>query len=269
MRMIDVNITNTIDTLEHARSERAKKYFCVSTDKAANPANMMGASKRIMEMFLLDRAKEIPVSTARFANVAFSNGSLLMGFQNRILKRQPLAAPKDHPTLFRHAGGIGSIVSDVHHIGSGRRDIFSEPNDEIKLTSFSEVARRFLESQGFEPIELEDEEKARKDINQFVTKGQWPCVFSNSDTTGEKPFEEFYTDGERIDLTRFSDIGIVENAHIREPSELSHFISRIEQMKSRGYWMKSEIVAEFQKLIPNFSHQESVRISIRRCRRYT
>jgi FlaA1/EpsC-like NDP-sugar epimerase len=217
---------------------------------------MMGASKRIMEMFLLDRAKEIPVSTARFANVAFSNGSLLMGFQNRILKRQPLAAPKDIQRYFVTPEESGQLCLMSTILGRDGEIFFPKPNDEIKLTSFSEVARRFLESQGFEPIELEDEEKARKDINQFVTKGQWPCVFSNSDTTGEKPFEEFYTDGERIDLTRFSDIGIVENAHIREPSELSHFISRIEQMKSRGYWMKSEIVAEFQKLIPNFSHQE-------------
>ena len=123
MRMIDVNIFNTIKVAELGIQYNAKKYFCVSTDKAANPVNMMGGSKKIMEIFLNNMSARLNISMARFANVAFSDGSLLFGFQNRIQKKQPIAAPNDIKRYFLSHQEAGELCLMSCLLGENR-DLF-------------------------------------------------------------------------------------------------------------------------------------------------
>ncbi|MEO3961148.1 UDP-N-acetylglucosamine 4,6-dehydratase, partial [Chromobacterium piscinae] len=194
MRMVQVNIFNTLKTLAMARDGSAKKYFCVSTDKAANPVNMMGASKRIMEMFLMRESLTQPISMARFANVAFSDGSLLHGFNQRFTKRQPISAPNDVRRYFVTPQESGELCLLSGLLGGNRDIFFPKLSKELHLITFSEIATRYLQALGFEPYECDSEEEARARTDELITKKRWPCYFFKSDTTGEKDFEEFFTD---------------------------------------------------------------------------
>jgi len=191
MRMVDVNILNTIKTIEMSIASGTRKYFCVSTDKAANPVNMMGASKRIMEMFLQRFGERIPISTARFANVAFSDGSLLYGFQQRLLKGQPIAAPNDVRRYFVTPQESGELCLMSAIFGKNGEIFFPKLSEELHMRTFSEIAVTFLKGQGYEAVACASEEEARQKVAEFKEKGQWPCYFSASDTTGEKGYEEF------------------------------------------------------------------------------
>lgn len=257
MRMIDVNVFNTIDTLRLSKKVGAKKYFCVSTDKAANPVNMMGGSKRIMEMFLMRESQGINVSTARFANVAFSDGSLLHGFNQRLLKYQPIVAPNDvrrYFVSFQEAGEL-CLMSCIY---GENRDIFFPKLDEgIDLITFSEIATRYLHSRGYEPLLCDTEEEARLKATELTESSRhWPCLFTTSDTTGEKGFEEFFVEGEMIDMERFDKLGVVKNKLIYDAASLSEFESSVQTLKDRGNWSKDEIVTLFFKLLPDFGHEE-------------
>ena len=192
MRMIDVNIFNTEKTLNQAIESGAQKYFCVSTDKAANPANMMGASKRIMEMYLMRRSLEIPVSTARFANVAFSDGSLLHGFNQRMLKKQPLSAPQDVKRYFITPQESGELCLMSCLLGDNRDIFFPKLSEKLHLITFAEIAESYLNSLGYEVVPCKSEEEARQSVEALGREKKWPCYFFDSDTTGEKDFEEFY-----------------------------------------------------------------------------
>jgi FlaA1/EpsC-like NDP-sugar epimerase len=190
MRMIMVNVFNTIKTLRLAKKMNAKKYFCVSTDKAANPVNMMGASKRIMEMFLMRESLTQDISMARFANVAFSDGSLLHGFNQRIAKKQPFSAPNDVRRYFVTAQESGELCLLSGLLGNNRDIFFPKLSEHLHLITFSEIAVRYLRERGYEPYECESEEEARDRADELIANKQWPCYFFNSDTTGEKDFEE-------------------------------------------------------------------------------
>ena len=198
MRMIDVNIFNTDKTIRQSIENGTKKYFCVSTDKAANPINMMGASKRIMEMFLMRNSLEINISSARFANVAFSDGSLLHGFSQRILKSQPIAAPSNTLRYFVTSQESGELCLMSCLFGKNNDIFFPKLNEEEHLKTFSSIAINYLVQIGFEPYECKTEEEARLKINELILLNKWPCYFFESDTTGEKDFEEFYTDSEKV-----------------------------------------------------------------------
>ena len=211
MRMIDVNIFNTDKTLQQAIENGAKKYFCVSTDKAANPVNMMGASKRIMEMFLMRRSLDISISTARFANVAFSDGSLLHGFNQRIQKRQPIVAPQDIKRYFLTPKESGELCLMSCIFGENRDIFFPKLSEQLHLISFADIAIKYLEQLGYEPYCCSSEDEARELMATLPDEGKWPCLFTNSDTTGEKDFEEFYTDNETLDMDRFMGLGVIEN----------------------------------------------------------
>jgi len=257
MRMVQTNILNTIKTIEMAITKGTKKYFCVSTDKAANPANMMGASKRIMELFLFRYADQIDISTARFANVAFSNGSLLEGFKYRLEKGQPLSAPNDvrrYFVTFKEAGQL-CLMSTL--MGKTREIFFPKLSEELHLITFSEIAKRFLQSRSLQPLECESEDEARCIAARGIPEGQWPCYFSASDTTGEKDYEEFFMEGEKVDLNRYRELGVVENSHSCDENQLDAFLAAIEEMKARGFWTKEEIVNQFIALLPEFGHQET------------
>jgi UDP-N-acetylglucosamine 4,6-dehydratase len=256
MRMVDVNILNTIKTIEMAAASGARKYFCVSTDKAANPVNMMGASKRIMEMFVQRFGERIPISTARFANVAFSDGSLLHGFQQRLLKDQPIAAPNDVRRYFVTPQESGELCLMSAIFGENGDIFFPKLNDELHMRTFSEIAVAFLNQQGYEAVACASEEEARQKVAEFKEKRQWPCYFSASDTTGEKEYEEFYSDGEEIDLERFESLGIVRNSAAAPKETLDYFLTEIKRLKKAQNWTRTDLITLFQKLLPGFKHYE-------------
>lgn len=259
MRMVNVNILNTEKTVKQAITRGSKKYFCVSTDKAANPVNMMGASKRIMELFLMRRSLDIPISTARFANVAFSDGSLLHGFHQRILKNQPIAAPNDVRRYFVTFQESGELCLLSCLLGDNRDIFFPKLSEELNLITFSDIAVRFLEKVGYEAVACDSEEEARNHVQEFSKQKKWPCYFFKSDTTGEKDFEEFYMKHERLDLEKFRDVGIVKNEALYENEKLVAFESGIQRFKNQKSWTKESLLALFQHLLPEFTHEEKGR----------
>lgn len=257
MRMIDVNIFNTDKTILQSIRNGAKKYFCVSTDKAANPVNMMGASKRIMEMFLMRRSKDISISTARFANVAFSDGSLLHGFNQRIQKGQPIVAPFDVKRYFVTPQESGELCLMSCIFGENRDVFFPKLSESLHLISFADIAKKYLTQLGYEPFLCNSEDEARELVNTLPQEKKWPCFFSKSDTTGEKDFEEFYTDREILDFDRFNNLGVIKNELNIEEDKLALFENAIFSLRDEGEWNKSEIVELFHKMIPDFEHKET------------
>lgn len=256
MRMIDVNIFNTDKTIFQSIQKGAKKYFCVSTDKAANPVNMMGASKRIMEMFLMRRSKEISISTARFANVAFSDGSLLHGFNQRILKRQPIVAPNDVKRYFVTPQESGELCLMSSIFGENLDIFFPKLSEELHLISFADIAEKYLIARGYQPVQCETEDEARELIKTLPDEGKWPCLFTKSDTTGEKDFEEFFTDKEVLDLERFKNLGIIQNKY-QEQEKLDFFEKSIAGLRKNKIWSKDDLVDLFFEMIPDFGHKET------------
>lgn len=259
MRMIEVNILNTNKTVLQSIAKGSKKYFAVSTDKAANPVNLMGASKRIMEMFLIKNGKNIPISTARFANVAFSDGSLLHGFNQRIIKQQPIVAPNDIKRYFVTPQEAGQLCLLSCILGDNRDIFFPKLSEALHLITFSDIAMNYLKQIGYTPILCSSEDEARKLASDLPSQGKWPCLFSSSDTTGEKDFEEFFTENEVIDLTRFQGIGIVKNSVNQNAHLLDDFLASINRLKSENKWDKQILVDMFRELLPDFMHLEKGR----------
>ncbi len=257
MRMIDVNIFNTDKTLLQSIENKTKKYFCVSTDKAANPVNMMGASKRIMEMFLMKRSLDIQISTARFANVAFSDGSLLHGFNQRIQKKQPIVAPNDIKRYFVTPQESGELCLMSCIFGENRDIFFPKLSKDLHLISFADIAVKYLEDLGYEPYICKDEDEARELVKTLPEQGKWPCLFFKSDTTGEKDFEEFFTDSETLDMDRFENLGVIKNNAVFDEDLLNEFTETIRKLKSDRAWEKEEIVKLFFKMIPDFAYKDT------------
>jgi FlaA1/EpsC-like NDP-sugar epimerase len=257
MRMINVNVFNTDQTILQSIKNNTKKYFCISTDKAANPVNMMGASKRIMEMFLIRRSLDIEISTARFANVAFSDGSLLYGFNQRIEKLQPIVAPNDIKRYFITPQESGELCLMSCIFGMNRDIFFPKLSLNLHLMSFADIAVTYLKNKGYEPFLCQDENEARELIKTLPAKGKWPCLFSPSNTTGEKDFEEFYTGKEDLDMDRFDNLGVIKNEAVFNEELLNSFESGIKKLKDDLCWTKKDILKLFFKLIPDFKHQET------------
>jgi len=259
MRMIDVNILNTIKTIEMSIQIGVKKYFCVSTDKAANPVNMMGASKRIMELFLQKYTDLIDISTARFANVAFSDGSLLHGFNQRLMKNQPIAAPNDVRRYFVTPQESGELCLMSTLLGE-RGDIFFPKLDkDLNLETFSDIAKRFLIAKNYEPFECQSESEARNLVEILKLDQKWPCYFSESDTTGEKPFEEFYMADEDVDFERFESIGVVKAKKEYSEVVLQNFQNAICELKARSMWTRVDLIQLFETVLSGFVHAEKAK----------
>lgn len=257
MRMIDVNVLNTDKTIQQSIDAGVKKYFCVSTDKAANPVNMMGASKRIMEMFLMRKSERIAISTARFANVAFSDGSLLHGFNQRLQKKQPLVAPNDIKRYFVTPQESGELCLMSCIFGENRDIFFPKLSQALHLITFADIAVKYLKQRGYEPHLCASEDEARELAKTLPEQGKWPCLFTESDTTGEKDFEEFFTEHEVLDMARFENLGIIKNEPLYQPELLSLFETKIGQMKATREWTKEQIVDLFFAMIPDFGHKET------------
>jgi hypothetical protein len=264
MRMIQVNVFNTDKTILQSIKKGVKKYFCVSTDKAANPVNMMGASKRIMEMFLMRRSTDIEISTARFANVAFSDGSLLHGFNQRIQKRQPIVAPNDIKRYFVVPQESGELCLMSCVFGENRDIFFPKLNERLHLITFAEIAVNYLKQLGYEPYICSSEEEARhlfenkeKNSRSLSEVKMWPCLFTKSDTTGEKDFEEFFTEKEVLDMNRFENLGVIKNDLNIDADKLVRFENTIQDFRNKGEWSKQEIIDLFHFMIPDFGHKET------------
>ncbi len=257
MRLIEVNVLNTIATIAQAKAGGARKYFCVSTDKAANPVNMMGASKRIMEMFLMRASLQLPISTARFANVAFSDGSLLHGFNQRFAKRQPISAPNDVRRYFVTPQESGELCLMSCLLGHNRDIFFPKLSEALDLTRFSDIAVRYLAQLGFEAHECASEDEARDRALELIAAKRWPCYFFPSDTTGEKDFEEFFTNAETLDMDRYESIGVIGNEAAYDETRLRHFLETVARIRGEPTWDKPEIVELFNHMIPDFAHKET------------
>ena len=256
MRMCDVNIFNTDKTLTQAIKNGTKKYFCVSTDKAANPVNMMGASKRIMEMFVHRKSLDIEVSMARFANVAFSDGSLLHSFNMRLEKHQPIVAPNDVKRYFVTPKESGELCLMSAIFGENRDIFFPKLSEELHLISFADIAVKYLKEKGYEPYLCASEEEAREKVKTLPQEGKWPCLFTKSDTTGEKDFEEFFTENETLDMQRFENLGIIKNELDFDAKKLAAFEQKMAEYKEQLSWSKEDIVEEFFRLLPNFEYED-------------
>lgn len=254
MRLIQTNIFNSDELMK-----RSKRYFTVSSDKAANPANIMGASKRIMEMFAFYRSNLTPVSMARFANVAFSDGSLLHGFEQRIKKLQPIVAPNDVRRYFITPKESGQLCLLSAIFGENREIFFPRLDEKLNLIKFSDIAVRYLHSKGYEPYICENEDEARAKAAQLAQNGRWACLFGSSDTTGEKDYEEFYTGNEQLDMERFASIGVIENEPVINGTSLNKFETNIKSMIADGKFDKDAIMAEFMQVLPEFNHIEKGR----------
>jgi nucleoside-diphosphate-sugar epimerase len=257
MRMVDVNVFNTVKTLDLARVGGARKYFCVSTDKAANPVNMMGASKRIMELFLMRESLTQAISMARFANVAFSDGSLLHGFNQRFAKRQPISAPSDVRRYFVTPQESGELCLLSCLLGANRDIFFPKLSEKLHLITFSEIAVGYLRQLGFEPYECASEDEARDRADELIARKQWPCYFFKSDTTGEKDFEEFFTDKEDLDMARFDSVGVIRNQPAFDGGQLDRFRDGMATLRGRPHWSKQDIVDLYFEMLPDFAHLET------------
>lgn len=258
MRMIDVNILNTQKTIHQAIENKVKKYFCVSTDKATDPTNMMGASKRIMELFLKQNSYDINISTARFANVAFSDGSLLYGFEQRIKKQQPIVAPNDIKRYFITAMEAGELCLMSCLFGETNDIFFPKLNKNSQLISFTDIAINYLGLIGYTPHICQDEEEARTLAKTLPQTGKWPCLFTKTNTSGEKHIEAFFTKHETLEMDRFNGIGIIKNDFgPTNNDQLNQFTSAINELRARKTWTKDEIIRIFHEILPNFNHKET------------
>ena len=240
-----------------------KHFFCVSTDKAANPVNIMGASKRIMEDLVMAYNKYFKVTTARFANVAFSNGSLPDGWIHRVQKMQPLAAPSDVKRYFVSPEESGQICMLACILGNGG-EVFFPKLGENQMLTFSSICDDFVKAQGFEKDPCTtDEEAKRKAAALKVSprggdlEGAYPVVYFKSDTTGEKAYEEFYVPGEKIDMQRFQALGVVEQTTRHEMGEVNSFFDKLEAIFADEGFAKAQVVDALCEFLPNFHHEET------------
>lgn len=233
-----------------------KHFFCVSTDKAANPVNIMGASKKLMEELILTYGEKFKVSTARFANVAFSNGSLLEGFMKRIEKNQPLSCPSDVTRFFVSPQESGEICLLACILGNSKEIFFPKLDMENDLINFADIFPPLLKELGFEPVILDSDQKARESIH-MIQDGKYPVFVFKTDTSGEKLFEEFYTEEESFDLNKFNALGVISKEPIYSTHQFGDIFKELNNLLNKENLQKSEIVTWLKKYIPEFDHVET------------
>ena len=252
--LIKNNVINAKKLLDILEYYPPKHFFCVSTDKAANPVNIMGGSKKIMEDMIMTYSQKYPVTTARFANVAFSNGSLPQGFLDRILKKQPISAPTDITRYFVSPIESGQICLLACILGNTGEIYFPKLRKE-QVMSFSDIAIKLIEENGFDVDYCFSEEEAIKKASENFGK-KYPVYFSGSNTTGEKPYEEFYTEEERVSLDKYKALGVVVNLKPRNISEVNELLNSLNSAFEKEYTSKKDIVIIMKKFLINFDHLE-------------
>lgn len=238
-----------------------KHFFCVSTDKAANPVNIMGASKRIMEDLVMAYNQYFKVTTARFANVAFSNGSLPDGWIHRLQKKQPLVAPSDVKRYFVSPEESGQICMLACILGRGGEVFFPKLGEDQMLT-FSSICDEFVKANGFEKDPCSSDKEAILKASTLnleplnLEPVKYPTVYFASDTTGEKAYEEFYVPGEKIDMQRFQALGVVEQTVRHTMAEVDSFFDKLEEIFQKDDFTKAQVVEAIKEFIQNFEHEE-------------
>lgn len=254
--LIENNDIKAKNLMELLRVYPPKHFFCVSTDKAANPVNIMGASKRIMEDLVMAYNQYFKVTTARFANVAFSNGSLLDGWLHRIQKKQPLAAPSDVRRYFVSPEESGQICMLACILGKPGEIFFPKLGEEQMLT-FSSICDKFVREEGYSKKEFSKDEEAKHFANKMpYDTTDYPVVYFKSDTTGEKAYEEFYVPGEKLNMSRFNSLGVIEESTHRSMTEVDTFFNEIEYIFKSPDFSKAQVVDAIKRFIPNFEHEE-------------
>ncbi|MDR1055993.1 MAG: polysaccharide biosynthesis protein [Prevotellaceae bacterium] len=255
--MIDNNVLRARKLLDLLLEFPPKHFFCVSTDKAANPVNIMGASKKLMEELIMAYASKLPIKTARFANVAFSNGSLPSGFIERINKRQPLSCPLGIKRFFVSPTESGEICLAASVLGKSGDIFFPKLDEEKDMLDFSVIAKTLLKELGLKADICKTEDEAREKALKLDSKiTSYPIYFFESDTSGEKTFEEFYTENEELDLDTFANLGVIKNSTKRDISEIDDIFYRLDTLFSSNNINKALIVDILKEYLPNFEHIE-------------
>ena len=255
--MIDNNVFKAQRLLDLLTEITPQHFFCVSTDKAANPVNVMGASKKLMEEVILSYSKDIRICTARFANVAFSNGSLLYGYLNRLMKRQPLSCPSDVKRYFVSPQESGQICMLACLLGESG-DIFFPKLRTDQLEYFKNITDDFIRRLGYDVHECSSEEEARKLALEWTPASSiYPVYYFKTDTSGEKLFEEFYTAFDTIDLEKYKSLGVIKNAPKKTKTDVQVMIRELRETLNREQIRKNEIIQLIQSFIPNFNHIET------------
>ncbi|MFT6417499.1 MAG: FlaA1/EpsC-like NDP-sugar epimerase [Dokdonia sp.] len=254
MRLIGVVILNTIKTAEMANAQGAKKYFCMSTVKAANPVNMIGASKRIMEMFLMRESESMGISIARFANVVFSDGSLLYGFNQQFAKRQPIPAPNDARRYFLTPQESGELCLMPCLLDENRDIFFIKLSEQFNLTTFSDFAKRYIKDLACALYHCLTAQKARDRSDELIAVKRWSFYVFKS---GEKYFEEFFTNNEILDVDRFQNLGAIKNKAKFSSDMLDDCLEATHDLRAQTVWEKAPIVGPFTEMIPDFDHKET------------
>ncbi|MGH7388980.1 MAG: polysaccharide biosynthesis protein [Candidatus Rokuibacteriota bacterium] len=257
MRMIDTNVL-AVDTLTASlRADATRKVFSVSTDKAVRPASLMGATKRWMERVLFTHADRMPCSTARFANVAFSDGSLLAGFLQRLAKQQPLAAPTDVRRYFISEEEAGQLCLLACFAGGNREVYFPRLEPTRHLLSLAEIAGVLLEELGMRAEVFASEDEARRSgLLTGEPPTAWPCVFSATDTTGEKLLEEFFTEEDQPDFSRYRAIGVITEGALPDTSGLAAARAAVERVRGERQWRKADLIEAIRLAVPELQHTE-------------
>ena len=254
--LIENNDIKAKQLMDLMMEHRPEHFFCVSTDKAANPVNIMGASKRILEDLIMAYSAYYPVTTARFANVAFSNGSLPDGWMHRLQKKQPLVAPYDVKRYFVSPEESGQICLLACVLGKSGEVFFPKLGEEQMLT-FSAICDAFVDANGLSKQELYSDDEAKRFAHEMADGAKdYPVVYTASNTTGEKAYEEFYIPGEQVNMERFMSLGVVEQTERRSMNEVVNFFDKLQQIFASPAFTKAEVVSAIKAFLPNFEHEE-------------
>lgn len=254
--MIENNVFKAKSFLDLLLKHKPEHFFCVSTDKAANPVNVMGASKKLMEEVIMAYSSEIQITTARFANVAFSNGSLLAGYIERLFKNQPISCPSDVKRFFVSPEESGQICMLACMLGESG-EIFFPKLDEEEQAFFKEITLDFFKASGREVQLCNSDEEARKFAQELTENKPYPVYFFGSDTSGEKLYEEFYTDTDELDMDHFESLGVIKNARKLPIEQIESCISDLKSLMNSGNYDKQAIVDNLKKYLPDFQHIET------------
>ncbi len=255
--MINNNVFNTKTLIDLALEQKPAHFFSVSTDKAANPVNVMGGSKKLMEKVLMAYTGELKICTARFANVAFSNGSLLAGFIERMMKRQPLSAPNDVTRYFVSPEESGQLCMIASLLGESS-DIFFPKLNETQMMTFSTIAERFLNEIGLDAEQCSSEVEAKEKAAKWKsTDKSYPVYFFKTDTSGEKSFEEFYTKADEVDMESYHALGVIKNSDRPAKQDIEGTLQEFEALFASDSVNKVKLVSLIAKYLPDFSHIET------------
>jgi len=254
--MIKNNVLDAKQFLDYLKLNKPSHFFCVSTDKAANPVNVMGGSKKIMENVIMSYSKDLKITTARFANVAFSNGSLLYGYMERLLQRQPISCPSDVKRFFVSPEESGEICLLTCILGNSG-DIYFPKLNENQLVNFKSITEDFFKYLNKDIKICKSEKEAKEIALNLSDNTPYPIYFFKTDTSGEKLYEEFYTPNDEINLEKFESIGIIKNSHKPNYSEIESVVNQISELFSRESYNKEDVINVMSNLLPSFSHIET------------